>query len=160
VTESRFRERRSAFRDESAGEAGTAAPVAPSAEPVAAEAGTAEPRAPDPAEAPIREAGPSEAQLAPPGVGPDLDGVDGMQIPEPSFLELVEEHYARALGCLGQLPLNPEGERQVLPELAKHEIDLLGILEQRTRGNLPPEEKQFLDQVLDQLRTLYLRVAR
>jgi hypothetical protein len=83
-----------------------------------------------------------------------------MEIPEPSFLEVVEEHYARALGCLGQLPLTPEGERRVLPDLAKHEIDLLGVLEQRTRGNLPPEEKQYLDQALDQLRTLYLRVAR
>ena len=71
----------------------------------------------------------------------------------------IEPHIERALGFLGQLPLTPEGDRRVLPQWAKHEIDLLGILEERTRGNLPAEERQALDQTLDQLRTLYLKVA-
>ncbi|HET6616722.1 MAG TPA: DUF1844 domain-containing protein [Gemmatimonadota bacterium] len=83
-----------------------------------------------------------------------------MELPEPSFLELVERHVEDALRFLGQLPLTPQGDRRLLPELARHEIDLLGILEQRTRGNLPPEEKEYLEQALDQLRTLYLRIAR
>jgi hypothetical protein len=90
---------------------------------------------------------------------PHLDQLAGMDAPPPSFLELVEPHIEMALRFLGQLPLTPEGDRRVLPQWAKREIDLLGILEQRTRGNLPPEERQALDQALDQLRTLYLKVA-
>jgi hypothetical protein len=94
------------------------------------------------------------------GSGMDLDQLAGMEVPQPSFLELVEPHVEMALRFLGELPLTPDGERRVLPRWAKREIDLLGILEQRTRGNLPPEEQQFLEQALDQLRTLYLKVAR
>lgn len=169
MTESKFRERRSAFRDESA-------PVA-EAVPPGATAATPEPQAAEPqaAQGPTAT-GPAQADAAPapptiptpdsptsPGAEPtepDLDRLAGMQMQEPSFLELVERHVEDALRFLGQLPLTPQGDRRLLPELARHEIDLLGILEQRTRGNLPPEEKEYLEQALDQLRTLYLRIAR
>lgn len=167
MTESKFRERRSAFRDEPASVA-EAVPGATSA--------TAEPQAAEPQAAHEPTAtGPPQADAAPaptipvpdsptaPGAEPtepDLDRLAGMELPEPSFLELVERHVEDALRFLGQLPLTPQGDRRLLPELARHEIDLLGILEQRTRGNLPPEEKEYLEQALDQLRTLYLRIAR
>ena len=82
-----------------------------------------------------------------------------MEVPPPSFLELVEPHVEMAFRFLGELPLTPDGERRVLPRWAKREIDLLGILEQRTKGNLPPDEEQFLEQALDQLRTLYLKAV-
>ena len=169
MTESKFRERRSAFRDESASVAEAVPPEATTttpAEPQAAEPQTGqEPTATGPAQA---DAAPAptiptpdsptspEAELT----EPDLDRLVGMHMPEPSFLELVERHVEDALRFLGQLPLTPQGDRRLLPELARHEIDLLGILEQRTRGNLPPEEKEYLEQALDQLRTLYLRIAR
>lgn len=43
------------------------------------------------------------------------------------------------------------------PEQARIFIDFLGILEDRTRGNLTPEEARFLADVLFQLRALYVQ---
>ena len=42
--------------------------------------------------------------------------------------------------------------------LARQEIDLLGILEDKTRGNLSGEEERLLSQILFDLRTRYLAV--
>jgi hypothetical protein len=90
----------------------------------------------------------------------DLDHLAEMEVPEPSFLELIEPHVEMALRFLGELPLSPDGALRVLPRWARREIDLLGLLEQRTRGNLPADEQRYLEQALDQLRTLYLKVNR
>ena len=90
----------------------------------------------------------------------DLDQLADMEVPEPSFLELIEPHIEMALRFLGELPLTPEGERRVLPHWAKREIDLLGLVEERTRGNLPPPEQDYLQRALDHLRTMYLKVSR
>jgi hypothetical protein len=43
--------------------------------------------------------------------------------------------------------------------MAKHQIDILGILEEKTRGNLTPEEKQLLDTALYETRMRYVSVA-
>jgi hypothetical protein len=93
------------------------------------------------------------------GTAAELDQLADMEVPEPTFLELIEPHIEMALRFLGELPLTPEGERRVLPRWAKREIDLLGMLEQRTRGNLPPPEQDYLQQALDHLRTMYLKVS-
>jgi hypothetical protein len=42
--------------------------------------------------------------------------------------------------------------------LARQEIDLLGILEEKTRGNLTGDEERLLSQILFDLRTRYLTV--
>jgi hypothetical protein len=177
MTESKFRERRSAHRDESEAEpsappAGVAAPdvTAPdvTAEPASASDRTPEPAAPsdgtpEPVSPSDRIAEPVAAESPPPEPAEpeaDLDQLEDMEVPEPSFLELIEPHIEMALRFLGELPLTPEGERRVLPRWAKREIDLLGILEQRTRGNLPPPEQEYLQQALDHLRTMYLKVSR
>jgi hypothetical protein len=86
-----------------------------------------------------------------------LDQLAQMEVPEPTFLDLVGPHIEDALRYLGELPLTPEGERRVLPQLARREIDLLGIVEDRTRGNLTPPEQEYLQQALDHLRTTYLK---
>jgi hypothetical protein len=43
--------------------------------------------------------------------------------------------------------------------LARQEIDLLGILEDKTRGNLTGDEERLLSQILFDLRTRYLAVV-
>jgi hypothetical protein len=95
----------------------------------------------------------------PADIGAYLDQLAQMEPPEPSFLELIGPHIEDALRYLGELPLTPEGERRVLPRWAKREIDLLGLVEQRTRGNLPLPEQEYLQQALDHLRTMYLKVS-
>jgi hypothetical protein len=43
---------------------------------------------------------------------------------------------------------------------AQQIIDILGLLEQKTRGNLTAEERQVLDQVLYELRLRYVEAQR
>jgi hypothetical protein len=49
----------------------------------------------------------------------------------------------------------PEGAGSDLA-MARQEIDLLGILEDKTRGNLTGDEERLLSQILFDLRTRYL----
>jgi len=168
VTESKFRERRSAYRDE-ADEPDEAPSAAPGEDSPAEIAQPAQPAGPTPAgETPDRLDSAAAAEIAADDdeegagmeAGMDLDRLAEMEVPEPSFLELIEPHVEMALRFLGELPISPDGARRVLPRWARREIDLLGLLEERTRGNLPAEEQQYLVQALDQLRTLYLKVSR
>jgi hypothetical protein len=89
----------------------------------------------------------------------DLEEMARVEVPEPSFYEIVQPLEIQALQFLGELPLASDGRRGVLPAWAKHVIDLLGILEERTRGNLTPEESQYLEQVLSDLRMRYVRAS-
>lgn len=54
-------------------------------------------------------------------------------------------------------PLSGRTERR-LPD-ARQAIDLLGMLEEKTRGNLSPEEARLLGAVLADLRLAYVRAA-
>ena len=44
-------------------------------------------------------------------------------------------------------------------DLAKHNIDLLGVLEEKTKGNLTDDEKKMLDRLVYELRMAYVSAA-
>jgi hypothetical protein len=44
-------------------------------------------------------------------------------------------------------------------DAARHVIDLLAMLEEKTRGNLTAAERQFLEQVLYELRMRFVSAA-
>jgi hypothetical protein len=61
-----------------------------------------------------------------------------------------------AMIALGQLP-GPEGETLALDlETARHLIDVLGMLEQKTRGNLDEAEHKLLGSLIYDLRVAYV----
>lgn len=176
--EPRFRERRSAFVEDDedtrapapadpeevrVGDRERPAGEADGDEPVIESAPGAERDTPVVGEAPAREAGADRAAATQADTTRadeiDLDRLDQMEIPEPSFLEVIQPLEIQALQFLGAAPLTESGEKRVLPRWAKHVIDLLGLLEERTRGNLPEEERQYLETVLTELRTRYLQVT-
>lgn len=81
------------------------------------------------------------------------------ELPPPSLEELVNLIAVQALAAMGLLP-GPGGERippQV--EVAKHFIDMLQLLEDKTRNNLTPEEKRLLDQVLYETRMSFVQAV-
>lgn len=146
ASENKFKERRSAHIDEGPSEG------VPSAAPEAL--------SPPPPETPPAEPRPAvSASSEAPGVEAALDEMADVEIPDASFYEIVQPLEIQALQFLGELPLTAEGERRMLPRWARHVIDLLGILEDRTRGNLTPEEAQYLQQVLADLRLRSVRVV-
>ena len=56
---------------------------------------------------------------------------------------------------------HPQTEKPVLDlAYAKHAIDLLTLIEQKTEGNLTAPEKNYMENVLYQLRMTYLRMQQ
>ncbi len=63
---------------------------------------------------------------------------------------------ASALIHLGEIPDPSSKERSLNIPAAKHTIDILGILKDKTKGNLTEEEDKLLDDVLFNLRMKYV----
>ncbi len=56
-------------------------------------------------------------------------------------------------------PTTGQPSQENLPA-AQQMIDILSLLEQKTRGNLTPEERQLLDQILYELRLRFVEVQK
>lgn len=85
---------------------------------------------------------------------------DGDQLPAIDFSTFVLSLSHSALVHLGDAP-PPDGqvpERDLL--LAKQTIDLLGILQEKTRNNLNGEEERLLDQALYDLRLRFVEISK
>ena len=80
-------------------------------------------------------------------------------LPEASFLGLVEELALRVLFALGEMPNPLTGTQEVDLPAARYTIDLLGVLEEKTSGNLTADEKKLLDSALYETRMRYVSVA-
>lgn len=75
------------------------------------------------------------------------------------FTQLVMSFQAATLQNLGKLPNAISGKTEINLELAKNTIDMLGMLEKKTRGNLTEDESRLLQESLSQLRLLYVEAA-
>ena len=82
------------------------------------------------------------------------------QLPRPDFSILVQMFATQAMTSLGLLsPPGAEKPQQQLP-LARHFIDLLGVLQEKTRGNLSSNEEELLTTSLHELRLAYVEISR
>ena len=81
-------------------------------------------------------------------------------MPPASFSFLVESILMQTQMQLGLLRLGEKDEdsEPSLP-LARHSIDMLGMLQEKTRGNLTVEESRLLENGLTELRFRYVQVA-
>jgi hypothetical protein len=82
------------------------------------------------------------------------------KLPPPSFSLLVATFGSQAMVALGQIPNPLDGKTEVRPDLAKHAIDMLVIIQEKTFGNLSPEEASLLENMLHQLRMAYVAVKK
>lgn len=73
-----------------------------------------------------------------------------------TFGQFVVSLAASAMVHLGEGPDPTTGEVRRDLTLARHEIDLLAVLQDKTAGNLDEEEAKLLDTVLYDLRTRFL----
>jgi Domain of unknown function (DUF1844) len=81
------------------------------------------------------------------------------ELPPASFGELIFSMRFQAEMHLGLLPLDEEEKPPVDLAAAQHYIDLLGILAEKTRGNLVIEEQRYLENSLTELRFRYVQAA-
>lgn len=74
------------------------------------------------------------------------------------FSQLVMSFQAAALQNMGKIPNTLSGKTEVNLDMAKNSIDILGMLNAKTNGNLTEDESKILHQSLAQLRLLYVEV--
>lgn len=79
--------------------------------------------------------------------------------PEMNFEQIVHSVYMTAIMQLGGA--TPEGQQPQVDLLgARQSVDMLGILGERTKGNLTPEESRLLDNALFELRMGFLEITQ
>ena len=84
--------------------------------------------------------------------GPELPGID--------LTTLVLSLSHSVLLSLGDAPDPSSGERVIDLPLARQTIDLMALLQEKTRGNLSGEEERVLSQALFDLRMRFVEVVK
>ncbi len=87
---------------------------------------------------------------------------DDPKAPTLDFNALVLSLGSSVIVHLGEAPDPTSNQKRDKPEfsMAQQSIDLLAMLQEKTRGNLTPDEARFLDNMLYDLRMLYVQVSQ
>jgi hypothetical protein len=81
-------------------------------------------------------------------------------LPPPTLTFLASTLYLQGAIALGLLP-NPISEKAgVQPDQARHAIDILTMLQQKTEGNRTTDESEEIEYMLHQLRMAYVTVTQ
>jgi len=78
-------------------------------------------------------------------------------MPELNFTTFIMSLNASALVQLGMHPDPSSQETSKNLPIAKQTIDVIAMLEEKTKGNLTAEERQLLTNILYELRLLYVK---
>ncbi|HJB66978.1 MAG TPA: DUF1844 domain-containing protein [Candidatus Mailhella merdavium] len=89
-----------------------------------------------------------------------MQGPDKTVMPEVTFSTFVLSLASSAMVQLGEVP-NPEtGKLEKHPELARHSIDILNMLEDKITNGLTEKESRLLRDVLFELRMKYVAAGK
>lgn len=86
-------------------------------------------------------------------------GAEG-ELPPATFATMVSGIVTQILFALGGIADPRTGKRYLDLALAKHHIDTLSMLDEKTKGNLAEDEKKMLDQALYECRMHYVRMVQ
>ena len=81
---------------------------------------------------------------------------DSSAAPPATFEFLVHTLFTQALMALGRIPNPITKQSHVNMATARHFVDMLAMLEQKTAGNLSTDEARMLEEVQHQLRMMVL----
>src|SRR5687768_12762447 len=107
-------------------------------------------------EAEAKKTAPAAAPAGSPG---EPQRPAGQEPPPADFQTLVSGMISQALLYMGAIPDPQTGQGMIHLELARHYIDLLGVLEAKTKGNLTEEETKLLTQAMHELRLSYVQLT-
>ncbi len=79
-------------------------------------------------------------------------------LPPPGIASLIQSTMTQVLYYLGELQAST-GTAGIDLDMAKHHLDVLTILEEKTKGNLTAEEQTIMDAALYETRTRFVNVA-
>ena len=78
---------------------------------------------------------------------------------EVNFSAFVMSLATQALMQLGQIPPPPGVDLAVDKAAARQTIDIIGMLSQKTKGNLDAEEQRLMEEILNSLRFQFVQTA-
>ncbi|HEY8563236.1 MAG TPA: DUF1844 domain-containing protein [Pyrinomonadaceae bacterium] len=77
-----------------------------------------------------------------------------------SFVNFLSTLATNAAAALGAMPHPVTGQRSLDLETGKYWLDVLGMLREKTKGNLHPQESRLLEGLLGDLRMQYVQLVR
>jgi hypothetical protein len=84
----------------------------------------------------------------------------GFSLPAVDFSTLILSLSSSAIVHIGDYVDPQSGKTEKNLPLAKQTIDMLGMLQEKTRGNLTQDESQLLENILYNLRMRYVEAAK
>ncbi|WP_442507701.1 DUF1844 domain-containing protein [Novipirellula sp. SH528] len=133
-----------------------AASAKAAAEPVTAESETTDTE-PTPAQDADEKTVTAEQKAPVSAKAENADEDMSMHSPPPaSFEVLISMLFTQAMATLGQIPDPASGEAKVNKPFAKHYIDTIDMLSEKTKGNLSDDESKMLSEALHALRMMYV----
>jgi hypothetical protein len=116
-------------------------------------------------QAKIDETPPAESQPQAPdaqGPGQAPEGGEGQerQLPPASFTTFVSSLFMQAMMALGEFS-DPNSEKVMIDlDAAKYNIDMLKVLEEKTKGNIDEEEKKLLEDASYKVQMRFVQVVQ
>jgi len=102
----------------------------------------------------------AEGDAQPQGDGQPGPDDQQRQLPPATFTTLVSSIATQAIMALGGFA-DPQSEKVMVDvELAKHHIDTLKVLEEKTKGNLDEEESKLMEQASYQVQMMFVQVIQ
>jgi hypothetical protein len=77
-------------------------------------------------------------------------------LPPIDFPSYVLSYYTQGLVLLGEVPNPYSGKKEEDVDAAKHIVDILTMLKEKTKGNLSQDEDKLLENVLYELRMKFM----
>ncbi len=81
------------------------------------------------------------------------------QLPDADFSGLVSMLTTQAFFALGVIRTEADREAPTDFAMAKYNIDMLAIIEEKTKGNISDDEAKLLQSALHQLRMVFVKVT-
>lgn len=92
------------------------------------------------------------------GKVPDKDG--GCVMPEVTFQAFIMSLNTSVLYHLGEIADPMTGKRELDLDLARHGIDTLTLIEEKTKGNLTDEEAKMMKDLLYDAKLKFVQAAK
>ena len=89
-----------------------------------------------------------------------VDELENVEFPEASFDMLLMQHHTQAMLAMGMIPDPATGQVIKNKSAAKFHIDMLGIIQEHTKGNLNQGEEEALNGVLHNLRMMFVEANK
>jgi hypothetical protein len=108
------------------------------------------------------EVAPPEGQNEPATVQQPVEEKTGAEeaLPAINFSTFIISLSTQALVHLGEIPNPLSGKAEKDISVGKHMIDIIGVLREKTRGNLDKGEEKLVDDILFDLRMKYVEAVR